>query len=204
MDNQHLIKNLKQLGFVQSQVDECVFYFRSTIFLVYTDDTILMGPDKKEIDYIVKLLGSVFKVQDEGDVLDYLGIKITKTDDGKILLTQPHLIDSILHDLGLDRSGAKSRVTPALSTEVLYKDTEREAFDESFHYRGVIGKLNFLEKSTRPEIACAVHQCARFAANPKRSHAEAVKRIGRYLLWIQMEIQSIVGWIHQEGLPLLG
>jgi hypothetical protein len=28
----------------------------------------------------------------------------------------------------------------------------------------------------------AVHQCARFSANPKTKHAEAVKRIGRYLL----------------------
>jgi hypothetical protein len=27
-----------------------------------------------------------------------------------------------------------------------------------------------------------VHQCARFCANPKMKHAEAVKRIGRYLL----------------------
>ena len=28
----------------------------------------------------------------------------------------------------------------------------------------------------------SVHQCARFSERPKRSHAEAVKRIGRYLL----------------------
>ena len=51
-----------------------------------------------------------------------------------------------------------------------------------FHYRSVIGKLNFLEKSTRPDISVSVHQCARFSEHPKRSHAEAVKRIGRYLL----------------------
>jgi hypothetical protein len=46
----------------------------------------------------------------------------------------------------------------------------------------VIGKLNYLEKSTRPDIAYAVHQCARFAANPKKEHGIAVKHIGRYLL----------------------
>ena len=51
-----------------------------------------------------------------------------------------------------------------------------------FHFRSVIGKLNFLEKSTRPDISVSVHQCARFSERPKRSHAEAVKRIGRYLL----------------------
>jgi hypothetical protein len=114
--NQHLVKHLKGLGFVQSDVDECVFYFQRSVFLVYTDDTILMGPDKSEIEHIIQLLQSVFKVQDEGDLSDYLGIKISKLKDGKILLTQPHLIDSIIHDLGLDKPDTKSRATPALSS----------------------------------------------------------------------------------------
>ena len=48
-----------------------------------------------------------------------------------------------------------------------------------------MGKLNFLEKSTRPDITYAVHQCSRFMANPRQSHGEAVKNIGRYLLGTQ-------------------
>jgi hypothetical protein len=40
----------------------------------------------------------------------------------------------------------------------------------------------FLEKSTRPDIAYAVHQAARFCTEPKQSHSTAVKRIGKYLL----------------------
>ena len=39
----------------------------------------------------------------------------------------------------------------------------------------------FLEKSTRGELAYAIHQCARFSENPKQSHTEAVLRICRYL-----------------------
>jgi hypothetical protein len=39
----------------------------------------------------------------------------------------------------------------------------------------------YLEKSTRPDIAYAVHQCARFASDPKVEHAKAVRWIGRYL-----------------------
>jgi hypothetical protein len=45
----------------------------------------------------------------------------------------------------------------------------------------VTGKLNFLEKSTRPHIAYSVHQCARFLANPKVEHAKTLKLIARYL-----------------------
>ena len=53
---------------------------------------------------------------------------------------------------------------------------------EEFHYRSVIGKLNFLEKSTCPDLAYSVNQCACFSSNPKQSHVEAVKKIGRYLV----------------------
>ena len=42
--------------------------------------------------------------------------------------------------------------------------------------------MSFLEKSSRPDIAYAVHQCARFAANPRTSHKHAVLWIGRYLM----------------------
>ena len=41
--------------------------------------------------------------------------------------------------------------------------------------------LNYLGTSTRPDIAFAVHQCARFSSNPKRVHEIAVRRIVRYL-----------------------
>jgi hypothetical protein len=41
--------------------------------------------------------------------------------------------------------------------------------------------LNYLAATTRPDCLFAVHQCARFAANPKLSHERAVKRIVRYL-----------------------
>ena len=51
---QHLRKNLLKLGFKPSQHDECVFYYGKTIFIVYTDDTTLLGPDQKEIDTLVE------------------------------------------------------------------------------------------------------------------------------------------------------
>jgi hypothetical protein len=96
--------------------------------------------------------------------------------------TQPQLIDSILVDCGLDKQNAKPRDTPALSSRILLRDETGTPWgDEKWKYRSVIGKLNFLEKSTRPDIAYAVHQCARFTADPKVSHAEAVKNIVRYL-----------------------
>jgi hypothetical protein len=68
---------------------------------------------------------------------------------------------------------------PALTTVPLtdHKDSV-DHNQKDFDYRHVIGKLLYLEKSTRPDISCAVHQCARHCANPKIQHTAAVKRIG--------------------------
>jgi hypothetical protein len=80
-------------------------------------------------------------------------------------MTQGKLIQSILDSLGI-KDNTNPKTAPALSTKILQQHLDSPAFNESWHYRSVIGKLNFLEKSTRPDIAYAVHQCALFASNP--------------------------------------
>lgn len=61
------------------------------------------------------------------------------------------------------------------------RDLDADPFDGHFHYRAVIGKLNFLEKTTRPDISYAAHQAAQFSANPWVTHGKALKWLGRYL-----------------------
>jgi hypothetical protein len=64
----------------------------TTIFVVYTDDTILIGPDQKEIDKIFNILDKNFKIEDQGTLNDYLGVNIEKRKDGKLEMPQPTLI----------------------------------------------------------------------------------------------------------------
>jgi hypothetical protein len=96
-------------------------------------------------------------------------------------LSQPHLIQQILNDLGF-KDNTKPKRTPAPSAIILHRDPDGPDFEEEWAYRSVVGKLNFLEKSTRGDLSYAVHQCARFSANPKHSHAEATRHIGLYLV----------------------
>ena len=93
-----------------------------------------------------------------------------------IHLTQPQLIDSILKDLHL-QDNTNTCDTPALSTRLLHNDSEGMDMNPEFHYHTVIGKLNFLEKLTRPDIGYVIHQCSHFSVTLKKSHAEAVKQI---------------------------
>lgn len=181
--NDYLKEKLtNELGFVQSNHDECVFFRGSTMYVLYTDDSILAGPDKKEIEQIIRdIRAAKLDITEEGDLQDFLGINIERRKDGTIHLTQPHLIDQILKELRLDKEGTKAKSTPAACSKILGRHSESPDFDGAFDYRSVIGKLNYLERGTRSDIAYIVHQCARFTACPKVEHAEALKWLGRYL-----------------------
>ena len=47
-------KFTEELGFERSQVAEWVFYRGKTIYFLYTDDSILTGPDQEEIEQLIK------------------------------------------------------------------------------------------------------------------------------------------------------
>ena len=52
--NEYLVSKLLEIGFQQSKFNECIFYKKDVIYLLYTDDSIIMGPDRKEIDNTIK------------------------------------------------------------------------------------------------------------------------------------------------------
>jgi hypothetical protein len=55
------------------------------------------------------------------------------------------------------------------------------AFDLNFNYRSVVGKLNYLAQTARPDIMYAMHQTAKYSSDPKTSHGEAVLYLIHYL-----------------------
>ena len=177
--NKYLGKILIQkVGFKQSKIDECVYYKVKTMYILYKDDSILAGPDKNEIEDIIKSVKEAgLNITREGDISDFLGINITKRKDGSIGFTQPHLIDQILKDLKIDNENLKVKETPSKVSQILSSGMKDAPFDNSFHYRSIIGKLNYLEKATRSNISYITHQCACFTMKPRANHAKAI-------LWI--------------------
>ena len=67
---------------------------RQTIYAIYTDDSILAGPDKDEIKQIIKDIKKAgLDITVEGVLQDFLGVDIDRKDDGTIHLSQLHLIE---------------------------------------------------------------------------------------------------------------
>ena len=101
----------------------------------------------------------------KGNIEDYLGFNIEEQNNGKIWLTQPQIIDSIISDINLSRNTAPQQ-TSSLSTKIIRRDVVAPMFDAHLNYGPFFGKLKFLEKITRPDIAYAIHQRAHFSQDP--------------------------------------
>ena len=95
-----------------------------------------------------------------------------------IHLVQKGLIAKIIAATGLETCSTNK--VPA-ACEALGIDPEGEPMEEPWSYPSIVGMLLYLSNNTRPDIAFAVSQVARFTHNPKKSHASAVKMIVRYL-----------------------
>ena len=176
-----LKQGLERRNFRQSETDNCVFYRNDCIVLTYVDDCVIFSKSKKVADDLILSLeqgNENFDFTDDGDLLTYLGISLTK-ENKTLTLVQPHLIQRILSALDLTSSNPKD--TPVVKP-LLHKDLDGLPRKTSWNYRQIIGMLNYLQNSTRPDLSMAVHQCARFSISPFLSHERAVHRIGKYLL----------------------
>ena len=57
------------IGFVQSKYDECVFYKKNMVYILYTDDSIIAGSDRKAIeDTIQQIKQAGLDITIEGDI----------------------------------------------------------------------------------------------------------------------------------------
>ena len=180
--NEYLTNKLvDELGFVQSRIDQCVFYRGTTIFICYTDDGIALDINGSNLDkFLQDLANANLKVEDMGHPNDYVGVNIQQQSDGTFHFTQQGLIDSVIADCGLATSFKKKQV-PAKSSKILRHHLESPKFDGPINYRSVIGKLNYIAQTTRPDILYAVHSCAKFSADPRKEHGQAIMDIAMYL-----------------------
>ena len=163
--------------------------------VIYVDDTIFTGPIQQAIEKEIGLLGikqpheeSNFEFCDEGDVSTFLEIKIGKKSRTKFYLSQPVLINKVIKAAGM--SECNPNTTPS-TMENLGPDLNGPVMEENWEYGSTIKMLMYLVNNTRPDIAHAVHTCARFTHNPKKSHAPAVKQILRYLQGIRDKEMNI-------------
>jgi hypothetical protein len=138
---------------------------------MYVDNCIIIGDSINQIYKLIQSLhegGKNFVLQDEGLIDKYLGVDIKQLDSSKFELTQPFLIERVTKLLGIDNGKTNEKLTP-VGKPLLNKDLDGVPQKYDWEYCGAIGMLTYLTGRVCPDIAMAVHQCARFSVNPMHS-----------------------------------
>ena len=119
-----------------------------------------------------------------------MGVKFQLILPDTIHMSQPLLIITIFKELKLiyDSKHTKNSRTPQTKIyhwkqeKYLKKHEKSSTFDNSFHYRKLIGMMNYLEGCSRLDISYVVHQWEIHCESHKIEHGQDVIWIERYIL----------------------
>ena len=158
----------------------------NVVFLVlYVDDILLIGNNKKMLSSVRTWLSSQFEMKDMGDAGHILGIKVLRNRGKKMLcLSQESYIETVLRRFSMQ--DAKKGFLPfrhgiQLSQEMCPKTASEIAEMRRIPYASAVGSLMYAMLCTRPDICFAVGMVARYQSNPGQGHWTAVKNILKYL-----------------------
>ena len=178
----YMVEKMEKCNMPQSSLDPCLFIGKNVICICYVDDLLFWARDEKDIHKLaIQLREEGVDLEQEDDAAGFLGVRLERDENtGLLEMKQTGLIYRVLEALGLDVGTVNGKATPALHAPLTKDEKGPEASGE-FNYASVVGMLLYLSGHSRPDIAYAVNCTARYMFCPRRSHEEALKRIGRYL-----------------------
>ena len=172
---------LRELGFVISHFDPCVFIHNSesTFISVYVDDITIIGvPSSPFVKEIKQQLNQRFDCKDLGDAKYILGLELTYTETG-ISISQHGYIEKILLRFGM--SECRPVATPLDPNMPLRKAEPGTEIEDFCTYQSIIGSLMYAVTGTRPDLTHTVTLLSQFSSRPNEEHLQAAKRVLRYL-----------------------
>jgi hypothetical protein len=149
----------------------------------------------------------LFQLRDEGEVGDFLGIRIEKQKGNSFPLTQTGLIEKVIKAGGME--DCNKVATPA-ETSPVGDDLDGLPFSESWEYASFVGMIMYLTSNTQSYITYTVHQATRYSHGTKNSHASAKSTTGHVIkfcdvpiLWVsKMQIQIALSTMEAEYIAL--
>jgi hypothetical protein len=146
--------------------------------LVYVDDIIVASSSSKATTALLQDLERDFALKDLGDLHYFLGIEVTKTQQG-IMLNQRKYFKDLLWKAGM--FNCKAVNTPLSTSERLSAHVgELLGPNDTTNYRSLVGGLQYLTL-TRPDLSFSVNKVCQYLHAPTMLHLTATKRILWYV-----------------------
>lgn len=176
---------LRKMKFERLKSESCIYKrgARSDMIIlaIYVDDIILFASNNECVQQVKKEIQSAFEIEDIGPCEKVIGMEV-KCSNNEIVLSQSFLIESVLKSAGL--LNCKGRKTPLNSGDRLLKCTEpcgECGTIDGTEYRSIVGKLNYLASTTRPDLTFSVSYLSQFNQCPHPDHMTAAKNVLKYL-----------------------
>ncbi|GLI66230.1 hypothetical protein VaNZ11_009969 [Volvox africanus] len=179
-----LAAELDKLGFKPSVADPALFIKKDekeiVYLLVHVDDIIITSEDEAMIRRVKTEIGQAFKIRDLGEAKVFLGMEISRGAHGEVKLSQRRYIEELLQRHQLVNAKPRKTPLPPGTRALPAEDNNKELVDNT-KYRALVGELNYLATSTRPDISQAMSVLARFMGNPSKVHMGLALGVLRYL-----------------------
>lgn len=178
------MKVLSELGFVQSTQDECLWALRKgksyVYYLFHVDDILCVSNDVELREACFLALARYVKIRDEGEVSLFLGMEIKRMSDGGYTMSQQHYIERMAKRFNIGEDAKPARAPAAHGKMLVSASDAAKAAAAKLPYQALLGCLIYCAK-TRPDVAYAISDAARFMSCWDSEHFNAAMRILRYL-----------------------
>jgi hypothetical protein len=193
---QLLSTHLKTMGLKSSVHSPCLFTGvlvpgEPPIFVgIYVDDIIYFSASDQTEKKFEELLSSIGQVEFMGQVTLFLGTEFSWVyhSDGhlSVSLTQQSFVETLIDSLNISSTHTSTFTTPyrtginidSIPTDNLSTGQRDEL---RLRYQSLIGSLNWLSITTRPDISTVVSLLAQHQSNPSSGHMEAAIYVAQYL-----------------------
>ncbi|KAF8828358.1 hypothetical protein HHX47_DHR4000721 [Lentinula edodes] len=137
------------------------------IAIIYVDDALFAGPDKKLVDSLKGKFMSHWECRDLSEAKEFLCMRITRHGK-KIYIDQCTYLDKVLKHCSMENAKMADTPLPA----GFQPESTKGQLNSTLHskFQMVIGSLLYLMLGTRPDISFAVTKLAQHAANPSQEH----------------------------------
>jgi len=180
--NQNLHAALLSMDFVQNELEPTIYQLENghndTFIGVYVDDLVIVAP-LSTIATIKKNIMKAYKCTDGSDLHHILGLKITRDRTKRtVSISQSAYVDEILEEAEMTDCKGISII------DYTYADQfNSKLLDKRFkkYVGSTIGKLVWLSRASRPDIAYTVHLLSKELKEPRRVDYLNVQKLLRYL-----------------------
>jgi hypothetical protein len=144
---------LLSVGFQRTYAEPCVFWSRNPWLYIHVDDIAIFSAEPENFKNLIKLC---FKIKDLGEAKHLLGMEVVQSPD-IIRLHQTKYIEETMEKYNFtNQIPLATPMKPHYQLLEASQDEINEFLRLYVSYHGLVGALNYLSTTTRPDITFSV------------------------------------------------